>query len=142
MCHADAYREFDGEVVVGGVDIEGNGVVLQVQAGSVDYAAKLQAVVAGHDDAVFDLWVGLDGHGFNVEVAVEGEGEHVQCGDGEFGVAGHQVFAQIGGDVDDGFVGGVVTVARRVVGVFFTAAHEEGGKCHDGEKCLFHNENY
>ena len=45
MCHADAYREFDGEVVVGGVDIEGNGVVLQVQAGSVDYAAKIQAEI-------------------------------------------------------------------------------------------------
>ena len=111
-----------------------------MQAGSVDHAVEIETIVARHDDAVFDKGVALDGDGFDIEVTVEGEGEHVQCGDGEVGVASHEVFAQIGGDVDDGLVGddGVGGIDGDG-GVFLAAANDESGKGHKGEDSLFHS---
>lgn len=97
---------------------------MQVQAEGVDCAAHVHAVGAGHDDAILLVGVFFDGDNFNVEVAVNGDVES-GYGENEVGVAGHEVAAQIWGDVDDGFMAG------RIVGrVFFAAAHEEcGGKC-------------
>ena len=136
MGHADTDTEVDGGVRDGRVDYESDRVVLKMESGGVDNTAQIKSVVVADDDAVLDRGVAFDGDHFHVKVFVEREGEHAEHVNGELGVAAHQVFAQIGGDIDGG-AGGVI--AAGVVGVLLAATHHDGYKCDDGENTLFHN---
>lgn len=142
MGHADTDTEVDGGVHDSSVDDESDRVVLKMESGRIDNTAQIKSVVVADDDAVLDSGVSFDGDRFHIKVFVEREREHAEHVNGEFGMAAHQVLAQIGGDIDGGADGGGVgaVIAAGVVGGFLAAAHHEGHNCDNGENTLFHNE--